>query len=502
MAEGFKRGFREAEVVEIPLADGGDGTVDVLCGGAGGETVEVEVTGPLGRPVKAKVGFLDGGKTAVIESAQASGLALVKEEERDVWRARSTGVGELMLWAARRGVKRIVVGIGGTAMNDGGIGAAQAAGGLVMDRDGRQVEPGLAGLLTVSSVSRGSIPEVFGDIEVIAITDVDNPLVGPGGATRVYGPQKGLAPHEVEEVDAAMGRYASILGRDLGLDPSCLLQAGAGGGLAAALAAFFGAKLEGGAHYVMRAAGFFDELSRADLVITGEGSIDSQTVQGKIPYAVAEAAYSRGVPVIALGGGLAPDVVSGYPPEFAALFSATLRPGTLRETVACAKENLLFAAEQMARAGRVFALSRATRRDFSVGGIVVRASERGPEVLLIEDRWGMVAPPKGHPDPGETPEEAASREVYEETGIRVSIQGDLGDLKYRFFDRDGEVVEKTVKYFLMTPAGGSLRPQEGETLKVMWVPGEELAGMKCYRDTLAIVRRALKAFSRRQDSTY
>jgi len=502
VAGGLRKGFREAKVIEMPLADGGDGTVQVLCGGPAGEIAEVEVTGPLGKPVKAEVGLLDGGKTAVIESAQACGLALLVDGQRDVRRAQSTGVGELMLWAVRRGARRLVVGIGGTAMNDGGIGAVQAAGGKVLDADGRQVGPGITGLLDVSSVSRGSIPEDFKGVEVIAITDVRNPLVGPHGATRVYGPQKGLASDEIEEVDEAMRRYAAILGRDLGQDPSDLPGAGAGGGLAAAMAAFFGARFESGSCFVMKETGFFEELGCADLVVTGEGSIDSQTVQGKVPFAVAEAAYWMGVPVIALGGGLARDVLSGYPPEFAALFSTTLRPEGLSEAMASARENLFFAAEQIGKAGRVFASSRARRQDFAVGGIVVRESGSGLEVLLIEDRWGMVAPPKGHMEPGETPEEAATREVYEETGIRVAVAGDVGEVKYRFFAQDGEVVEKAVRYFLMTPVGGEPRPQEGETQRVMWVSARDLPGMRCYRDTLAIVRRGLKVFRAGQDSTF
>lgn len=502
VAEGLRKGFREAEVVELPLADGGDGTVEVLCGGPTGQRVEVEVTGPLGRPVKALVGFLDGGKTAVIESAQACGLALLSEEERDVRRANSRGVGELMLWAVRRGAGRLVVGIGGTAMNDGGIGAVQAAGGSVLDSHGRQVEPGTVGLRNVFSVSPGTIPEDFKGVEVVAIADVRNPLVGPEGATRVYGPQKGLTPEEVDEVDEAMRRYGAVLGRDLGRDPTHWPGAGAGGGLAAALGAFFGARFENGSHFVMKETGFFEELAGADFVITGEGSIDSQTAQGKVPFAVAEAAYRRGVPVIALGGGLAADVLSSYPPEFAAMFSATLRPGGVSEIMASARENLRFAAEQIGRAGRAFALWRATRREFSVGGIVIGESGSEPEVLLIEDRWGMIAPPKGHPDPGETPEEAAVREVYEETGIRVDISGDLGEVKYRFFAQDGEVVEKTVRYFLMTPVGGEARPQEGETLGVTWMSERDLASVVSYRDTLAVVRRALRVFRTGQDSTY
>jgi glycerate kinase len=501
VAEGLERGFREAEVVLLPLADGGDGTVQVLCASRGGQTVQVEVTGPLGRSVEALVGVLDGGRTVIIESAQASGLALIKDEERDARKAQSRGVGELMLWAARRGAKRIIVGVGGTAFNDGGIGAAQAAGGSVLDSEGRDVGPGTDGLFTVSAVSRGSIPESFRGIEAVAITDVTNPLYGPAGATRVYGPQKGLKPHEIDPVDEAMRRYGAILARDLGEDPSHFPGAGAGGGLGAGLRAFFGARFESGSRFVMEETGFFEKVRAADLVITGEGSIDSQTAQGKAPFTVAEAAYAAGVPVIALGGRLARDTISDYPPEFAALFSATVRPGTVDETMALARENLRFVAEQIGKLGRVFALSRARRRDAAAGGIVVRESGGEPEVLLIEDRWGMIAPPKGHPEPGEAPEEAAVREIWEETGIKAVVAGDLGDVKYRYFDGDGEVVEKVVRYFLMTSAGGELRPQRGETRRVMWVKERDLEGLRAYRDTVAVVRRALKTYRTGQDST-
>jgi glycerate kinase len=494
VAEGFRSGFREARVVEIPQADGGDGTVEVLVHALRGEIAEVDVSGPMGKTVRARLGLLDGGKTAVIESAQASGLALVEPAERDVRRASSSGVGELLLWAARRGVRRIIVGVGGTAMNDGGIGAVQAAGGRVEDSEGRQVEPGTVGLARAVRVSPGSIPRDFARIEITAITDVVNPLLGPDGATRVYGPQKGLSPAEVDAVDAAMGRFARVLARDLGRDPSEVPRAGAGGGLSAALWAFFGARLESGSQFIMRETGLLREMYDADLVVTGEGAVDFQTAKGKVPFAVAEAAYSAGVPVIVLGGGLSEDVLEGYPPEFAAVFSVTPRPMAVAEAMAGARANLRFAAEQIARMGRLFAMARIDSRDTAAGGVVVRETGNGLEVLFINDAYGMVGLPKGHPEAGENLLEAAVREVCEETGIETAVLGDLGAVRHRYSDPDGRVIEKTVHYFLMKPVGGQLTPQEGETRGVMWVKEQDICTLKAYRNTFAVVARGLSRY--------
>lgn len=494
VAEGFRAGFREAELVEMPLADGGDGTVDVLTPALGGDIAEVTVTGPLGKPTVAQVGLVDGGKVAVIESAQASGLALLAPHERNVRKAQSRGVGELMLWAARRGARRIIVGVGGTAVNDGGIGAVQAAGGHVSDSGGKQVGPGIYGLAAAHRVSLGSIPDEFRGVEVIAITDVVNPFAGPDGATRVYGPQKGLLPEEVEAVDASMSRYAQILARDLGKDPSGLSMSGAGGGLSGALWAFFGARLESGSLFIMRETGLSREIAGADLVVTGEGAVDFQTAKGKAPFAVAEAAYMAGVPVIALGGSLSEDLADGYPPEFAAVFSSTPRPMAVEDAIAHARRNLRFAAEQLARLGRVFALSRVDSRDLAAGGVVVREHEGELQVLMINDRYGMVALPKGHPEPGEQPGETAIREIAEETGIEAAIMGDIGVIRHRFPEKDGRVVEKSVRYFVMRPVGGALNPQAGETRGVMWVSERSLRSLKTYRDTLATVSRGLSLY--------
>ena len=491
VAEGFRRGYREAEVVESPMSDGGDGFVDVITQALGGRFESHVVTGPCGDPVEARIGIVDFGQTAIIESASASGLALVPPEGRNGAAAHSKGVGELLLRAASLGVKRVVVGIGGTAMNDGGIGAVQAAGGLVLDSRGMQVETGLRGLSQVGRVGAGTIPETFRGIEIIAACDVRNPLFGEDGATRVYGPQKGLRPEEVSEADAGMRRYASILGRDLGKNPMDLPMMGAGGGLAAGLWAFFGARLVNGAKFVMEETGLLDSLAGADLVITGEGRIDSQTAKGKVPAAVARAASERGIPAVAIAGALARDVLEDYPFDFSALFSAVPRPATLEQAMAEARENLVFTAEQVGRLARACAMFFPAETEECAGGVVVRGSGAEREILVIADRYGFVALPKGHREPGETSEEAALREVSEETGIKVEIMCSVGDTTYAFPGRDGRPVRKTVHYFLMRPAGGDLRAQPGEILEAMWVRPQDLSKMKTYRDTRLVIERAL-----------
>lgn len=496
VAAGFRRGFPEARVVEIPLADGGDGTLDVLVGARSGTSQYMEVTGPYNQPVKCKLGWLPGG-TAVIESAACSGLALAAPEERDVFSATSYGVGQLMALAADRGARRVIVGIGGTAMNDGGIGMVQAAGGRVLDGEGRQVPRGIYGLRQVSRVEPGDIPERFKGIEVIGICDVDSPLTGPQGATWVYGPQKGLKGQELHEVDGYMDRYGQVLARDLGRDPRGLPRAGAGGGLAAALWAFFGASLVDGAGFILEETGFLDEIEGAALVITGEGRIDSQTQKGKVPYAVAKAGFERGVPVIALGGSLDGDVLTGYPPEFSAVFDSTTGPGTVCQAIEMAELSLPFVARQLAQLTRAVVLKGpVARREVCAGGVVFRKRNGRREVLLIEDRFGYLALPKGHVDQGETLEQAALREVKEETGLDCEILAYAGPCTYRFFGSGDagnagcSVVEKTVHYYAMNHTGGALTPQPGETTRVMWVGVDDLSRIRSYPDTKPLIEKA------------
>ncbi len=492
VAQGFLRGFPEATVHKKPMADGGDGTLEVLAGALAGVTHMVPVTGPYGEALEAPAVLFDEGSSALIESAKASGLALTRPQERDIRVAQSRGVGQLMLWAARMGVKHIVVGIGGTAMNDCGIGAVQAAGGLVLDARGKQVPPGTSGLGAVSRVSLGSMRETFRGIRITAVTDVVNPLLGPNGSTKVYGPQKGLKPSEIETVEEAMSLYANILLRDLGRDPSFTPMSGAGGGLAAGLWAFFGADLEKGSEYVMEKTGLPLLLKDADLIISGEGFVDSQTFMGKVPYAVCEKALEYGVPGIVLGGGLSPKVLEGYPPAFSALFDSTIGAMPLDTAVSLGPKTLSFQAEQIGKLARIFWLKRPTCQEICAGGVVIRPTQPGldPEILFIQDRYGMMALPKGHLEPGESSEDAALREVCEETGIVASIIGSAGKTHYKF-PRCEEVVHKTVQYYAMEPKGGNIKPQKGESTKVLWVKYSSLPDIKTYPDTRPMVDKAL-----------
>ncbi len=492
VARGFQRGFPEAKVVERPLGDGGTHTIGALAQVHDGKMHYVDVTGPLGGLVSAGVFVCQEGKTAVIESASACGLALVPEGQRDVILARSTGVGELMRWALRQGVSKIIVGVGDTGVNDGGVGAVVAAGARVHDKEGRPVPPGILGLEAASSVGFGTILRDFAGVEVIVLADVTNPFSGPEGATFVYGPQKGLAEKTLPQVDGAMDAYGSLLSSDLGRDPRSRTMTGAGGGLAGGLWAFFGARLESGSAFVMRETGLEREIQGADLVITGEGQVDGQTLRGKIPYEVAKTAARWGVPCLVIGGGLADSLLHSVPQEFTALFSSALRPSSVGEAVSNGRVWLPFLAEQLGKAGRAFALSFPGQQEITAGGVMISRGSGGRQVLFILDRFGKMALPKGHPEPGETLEQAALREVREETGINARIVGDAGDMRYRFF-KEGKVIEKRVQFYFMEALGGSPRPQPGETAGVVWVDESKLETLDTYGGVLPFVRRALDA---------
>jgi glycerate kinase len=313
MEAGVRRVWPGCDVVRVPLADGGEGTLAALVSAAGGRVVTREVTGPLGDRVAARLGFLDGGATAVVEAAQAAGLTLVPPGRLDPLGATTHGVGELIAAALDAGCRRIVVGIGGTATVDGGVGMASALGARFLDGDGRPVARGGAGLGAMRAVDARDLDPRLRRVEVIAAVDVDNPLFGPHGAARVFGPQKGATPAMVAELDAGLENLAAVvrrdLGRDLGPDAgrdrSRDAGAGAAGGLGFALMAFLNAAVRPGAEVVIAAAGLEGHLEGASLVITGEGCLDSQTERGKGPAAVARAARRAGVPVVAVVGSLA-----------------------------------------------------------------------------------------------------------------------------------------------------------------------------------------------------
>lgn len=301
---GLRRGCPSAEVVILPVADGGEGTVDAVVA-AGYESRTVRVTGPTGLPVEAV--FALAGTTAVVELAEASGLRQLPGGVPAPLTTTTYGTGELVRAALDAGAQRIVLGIGGSATTDGGAGLAQALGVRLLDPDGAELGPGGAALASLHQVDVSGLDPRLAGVEVVLATDVDNPLVGPDGAAAVYGPQKGASPADVAALDAALTHYAECLQRDLGVSVAAVPGAGAAGGAGAGALAFLGAHAEPGITLVLGTVGFGAALAGADLVVTGEGSLDLQSLAGKAPVGVAAAARAAGVPVVALVGRLAVD---------------------------------------------------------------------------------------------------------------------------------------------------------------------------------------------------
>src|SRR5260370_1344597 len=286
IGEGVRVAARDAELVLVPIADGGDGTVDALVAATQGERRMLRVRGPLGDPVDAEYGLIDGGSTAVIEMAKAAGLALLPKEKRDPRITTTYGVGELLQHAYDAGARHFIVGIGGSATNDGGAGMAQALGYHLLDENGLELHPGGQARTGLAGIRVGGVHANWTEAEVDVACDVTNPLTGPSGASAVYGPQKGATPEMVAELDAALEHFAEIIRRDLGVDVEQLPGAGAAGGLGAGLDAFTGAQLRPGAEMVMEALRLDERLVGAQLGITGEGRLDSQTARfGKGPAA-------------------------------------------------------------------------------------------------------------------------------------------------------------------------------------------------------------------------
>jgi glycerate 2-kinase len=304
IARGLRRVHPDAEVLEVPVADGGEGTVDALVAAASGELVEVTVEGPLGYPVVARFGLIESGRKAVVELASASGLPLVPKDLRDPGVTSTFGFGQLLEAARRKGVRRIIAGIGGSATNDGGAGMAQALGFRLLDASGSDLPRGGAALAGLDRIARPAVDE-WRDVRVEVAVDVTNPLTGPEGATYVYGPQKGASSEAVlAELDAALAHYAKVIARDLRREVAELPGAGAAGGAGAGMVAFLGAELRRGAPLVVEAAGLEAALDGAAAVFTGEGRVDAQTAFGKGPAEVVERARRRGVPAVLLAGSL------------------------------------------------------------------------------------------------------------------------------------------------------------------------------------------------------
>ncbi len=299
------RHFPGAETVCIPVADGGEGTVDALLRAMDGRRIRTQVTGPRFEPETAQWGLLSDGVTAVMEMAQASGLSYVPAAQRDPRKATSLGTGEMIAEALRQGVRKILIGIGGSATNDGGIGMLQALGAVFTDAQGQPVAPVGGALASVARADfSGLLPELR-QTEITVICDVTNPLLGENGATWIYGPQKGATPEICTELEAGMAHFAQVIAEATGKDIASFPGAGAAGGLGAALGGVLGAQLKSGIDAVLDAVDFSAKLEGVSLAITGEGRIDGQSVRfGKVPVGVAKRCAQRGIPTVAIVGGI------------------------------------------------------------------------------------------------------------------------------------------------------------------------------------------------------
>lgn len=348
IGRGIRRAWPEAAVDELPLADGGEGTVRALVRATGGVIRRARVRDPLGREIDAEWGTLGDGTTAVVEMAAASGLPLLLESERDPRITSTRGTGQLILEAAASGAHRIVVGIGGSATNDGGAGMARAFGYRFLDAAGGDLPEGGAALARLHRIEGQTDPRLVRPAIEVAC-DVTNPLLGARGASAVYGPQKGATPEVVAELDAALARFADVVELFIGRRVREVPGAGAAGGLGAGLLAFLDARLRSGAEIVLDAVRFAERVSAVDLVITGEGRVDSQSAYGKLTQAVTEAATRAGVPVIAIAGGTAQGYESLYAAGLGALELTPDRPMTLGDAMAQAEDLIESAALRVAR---------------------------------------------------------------------------------------------------------------------------------------------------------
>lgn len=333
--QGIREIFPEAEIIKIPMADGGEGTVQCLVNATGGKILREKVIGPLGEEVLASFGILGDRKTAVIEMAEASGLTLILEKKRNPLITTTYGTGQLIKAALEQGCEKMIIGIGGSATNDGGAGMAQALGVRLLDREGKEIGFGGRELQRIEKIDLDSIDPRIRTTQVLVASDVTNPLCGPRGASHVYGPQKGATPEMVEELDKALNHFALIIKRDLGKEVSNIPGAGAAGGLGAGLIAFLDAEIKPGVEVVMKAVKLEETLRDADLVITGEGKIDSQTIYGKVPVGVAKIAREYRIPVIAIAAIVSDDASVVYQHGIDILVKVSEPPMSLTET----KEN-------------------------------------------------------------------------------------------------------------------------------------------------------------------
>lgn len=349
MAQGIENADHDAEVRCLPMADGGEGTARALVDATGGSMRAVPVHDPLGRPVEGHFGLLADGTTAVVETAEASGLALLEAKERNPLIASSYGTGELMLAAVRSGAKRIIVGLGGSATNDAGAGLLQALGVRLLDKNGNDLKHGGAALANLTTIDISTMDPALKNVAITAACDVTNPLTGPTGASAVFGPQKGASKDDVATLDAALAHFAQVIDSQLGVAVNDVPGAGAAGGIGAALKGFLNAEFRPGIAIVIEQSGLDAAAQWADVVFTGEGSIDFQTKFGKTPAGVAETAKRHGKPVIAVAGHIGTGIDELHEVGIDAVFGIAPGAASLSELLADAAANVTRTTEQIVR---------------------------------------------------------------------------------------------------------------------------------------------------------
>ena len=320
MEKGIKEADSAAEVIKVPMADGGEGTVDSLVDATQGQRVIVEVTGPLGNKISAYYGILGNGTTAVIEMAKASGLEIVEKKKRNPMITTTYGTGELIRDALDHNVKEIIIGLGGSSTNDGGSGMAQALGAKLLDQNNHQIPFGGGNLDKLDKIDISNLDSRLQDVKIILASDVTNPLIGKDGASRVFGPQKGATPEMVEKLENNLQHYAKIVKRDLNKEVALVSGAGAAGGLGAGLIAFTTCEMRRGVDLAIEVTKLEEKIRDADYVFTGEGGTDFQTKFGKTPYGVAKLGKKYHKPVISLAGYLGEGIDSLYSEGFTAIF--------------------------------------------------------------------------------------------------------------------------------------------------------------------------------------
>ena len=353
VAESIEKGILnyipEAECIKIPLADGGEGTVDAILNATGGSKIPVSVKDPLMRDIKSYWGLLPDGETGIIEMAAASGLELLKPEERNPLIATTFGTGQLIVSALKEGCKKIIIGIGGSATNDGGAGMAEALGVKLLNKNGHRLSTGGSALGDLETISLSDFNNNVSGCEFIIATDVDNQLCGPEGASYIYGPQKGASPKMVQQLDKSLSHYGTKLEHTFGKPITSLSGTGAAGGLGAGLIAFCNAEIKNGFDIISKIVHLEAAMKTVDLVITGEGKLDKQTKFGKVPFGVAQLAQKYKKPVIGIAGTLGKGYQELYNFGFQSIFSIVDGPQSLEWALENAKQLICNTSERIIR---------------------------------------------------------------------------------------------------------------------------------------------------------